>query len=157
MLNQTSELAIRVLIHLCLESPARSVSPRRLATQLGASPSYLSKVTSQLVKAGILRSFRGSRGGVALGRKSTEITLLEIVEACQGVFVGDFCKGLQDQQTPVCGFHAAMVEVHEATLEILGRWTLQDLVLEPQREYPCTMACHPPLQDNPSASGKGRR
>jgi DNA-binding IscR family transcriptional regulator len=55
MLSGTSLSALRALIYLGQRAPA-VLSPRHIAAELGESPTYLSKVTTQLVKAGVLRA-----------------------------------------------------------------------------------------------------
>ena len=66
MLLQTSELAIKALIRVVLAGGDSPISPRRLAQQIEASPSYMAKVCNILVKANILRARRGTAGGVFL-------------------------------------------------------------------------------------------
>jgi len=63
MLSGTSLSALRTLVYLSQHMPA-VISPRRIAEDLGESPTYLSKVTTQLVKAGVLRAEKGVKGGV---------------------------------------------------------------------------------------------
>ena len=48
---------------------------------------YLLKILQQLVKANILRSKRGPRGGFSLARPPKEITLLQVIEAVDGPMV----------------------------------------------------------------------
>jgi len=48
---------------------------------------YLLKILQQLVKANILRSKRGPRGGFSLGKPATKITLLQVIEAVDGPMV----------------------------------------------------------------------
>lgn len=48
---------------------------------------YLLKILQQLVRANILRSKRGPRGGFNLARLTTKITMLEIIEAVDGPLV----------------------------------------------------------------------
>ena len=45
---------------------------------------YLLKILQQLVRANILRSKRGPRGGFVLGKPMSKITMLEIIEAVDG-------------------------------------------------------------------------
>jgi Rrf2 family protein len=45
---------------------------------------YLLKILQQLVRANILRSKRGPRGGFVLGKPTSKITMLEIIEAVDG-------------------------------------------------------------------------
>ena len=48
---------------------------------------YLLKILQQLVKANILRSKRGPRGGFSLARPPQKITLLQVIEAVDGPMV----------------------------------------------------------------------
>jgi Rrf2 family protein len=131
MLTQTSELGIQVLLHLVLLGEDAPVSPRRIAESISSSPTYMSKVAGLLVRAGILRSHRGFKGGVTLAADPRELTLLEIVEACQGKVLGDFCQPFDDLNL-VCSYHRAMAELHDAIIKVLSRWTLADLAERPQ-------------------------
>ena len=80
-------------------------------------------------RAGILRSTRGVRGGVALARDPSDITLLEIFEACQGILTAGYCRNSGSGGN--CSFHEAMGELHDATTSVLARWTLADLLRRP--------------------------
>lgn len=124
MLTQTSESAIKCLIYLVHYGGTEPVPPRQIAEHINASPSYMAKITRMLVKTNILRSHRGSLGGVSLSRAPETISLLDVVEACQGLLVGNYCESIREHQLPVCAFHSAMVEVHEATTSVLRRWNL---------------------------------
>lgn len=131
MLTQTSETAIQALVFLILKDSSEPMPPREIADQIGASPTYMAKITRMLVKADILRSHRGALGGVTLSRAPKQISLLDVVEACQGLLIGNYCEGIEGHVEPLCGFHQAMYEVHQSTLSILGRWTLADLAVCP--------------------------
>lgn len=130
MFTKTSISAIRALTYLGLNGTGQPVSPRCMAERLGESPTYLAKVVRHLVKAGILRAHRGVSGGVTLNRSPEEISLLSIVEACQGAILGDFCQDA-DRLEETCAFHQAGAELHEATVGVLSRWTLAELLQKP--------------------------
>ena len=56
-----------------------------------------------------------------------------IVEACQGLVIGNYCQDLgPGDSDDVCAFHRAMMEVHQATVGALARWTLADLLARPR-------------------------
>ena len=130
MITKTSLLATRALLYLATENQAIAISPRNIALQLGESQAYLAKVLRSLVKAGILRAEHGSKGGVLLNRRAGEITLLAIVEACQGAIVGSYCQDVSDLEA-TCAFHRAAVELRHSIVAVLGRWTLEQLVASP--------------------------
>ena len=49
---------------------------------------YLLKILQQLVRANILRSKRGPRGGFSMAKPTNEISMLEIIEAISGPLSG---------------------------------------------------------------------
>jgi len=130
MLSKTSELALQSLVYLVISDEEGFVAPSRIAEAIGASPTYTAKVTALLVRAGILRAQRGAKGGVQLEREPASVSLLEIVEACQGRILGDFCTPYDDM-AKVCSFHEAMNELHLAIKQVLNAWSLKDMTSRP--------------------------
>lgn len=133
MLTKTSRSAIRTLLYLGLHVGEGPQSPRLVAQQLGESPTYLAKVVRHLTKAGILRAHRGVSGGVELNRTPDEISLLAIVEACQGVILGAFCTETDDLSA-ACAFHQAGAELHQAIVGVLSCWTLAQFLRKPRHD-----------------------
>ena len=141
MLSKTSVSAMRALTFLGLKAARDPISPRVIAAHLGESPTYLAKILRHLVKAGILKSHRGIAGGVTLNRRPEEISLLRIVEACQGEILADFCDGgLVPTQT--CAFHQAAEELHSAIVGVLSRWTLAHLLQNPHPAETLSKSAH---------------
>ena len=130
MLTKTSISAIRALLLLAGQRNREPWSPRRLAETLDESPTYMAKVVRHLVKVGILRAHHGAKGGVLLAREPAKIPLRDIVEACQGAIVGDYCQSSPGRRPP-CTFHRASLELHQAITSVLDRWTLAALLAEP--------------------------
>ena len=64
-----------------------AVLATRISKEYGVPMEYLLKIMQQLVRANILRSKRGPRGGFFLARPAEDITLLEIVESIDGPIV----------------------------------------------------------------------
>jgi Rrf2 family protein len=79
-----SRYALRALLELAGQNTGNPVSIQALAKAQGISPKYLESIFNQLKRAGIVRSFKGPRGGYRLSREPEQITLFEIVEAVDG-------------------------------------------------------------------------
>lgn len=73
--------AMHVLSHAV---NGRTMQVREIAAMTSLSHSYLEQLLSQLRKAGLLVSVRGSSGGYKLSRPAHEITVLEIIESLEG-------------------------------------------------------------------------
>lgn len=131
MLTRTSELTIQALIVVALEGKDKPMGPKAVAERLDCSVTYLAKTLGLLVKAGILHSVRGPNGGMVLAQQPEHVTLLAVVEACQGLLIGNYCRDITGTGERVCAFHQAMKEVHTATVRTLSKWTLADLMTCP--------------------------
>ncbi len=130
MLTKTTETAIQILVFLGRYDEKEPVSPREFAERLQSSPTYTAKITGMLVKANILRAVRGAKGGVVLAQEPQNITLLAVVEACQGRILADYCDGIAPIHL-TCAYHQAMKEAHDAILNVFAKWTLADLLKKP--------------------------
>ncbi len=130
MIDKTSNSALQTLVFLALNPSHEPLSVADLANRLDLSATYLAKVTRMLVKTDVLRSHRGAKGGVSLARPAKEITLLEVVESCQGITMKNYCRDV-DQPELGCSYHRAMLELREGVRGTLGRWTLADLLQPP--------------------------
>jgi len=150
MLSKTVLLAIRALLVVVKNPPGAVISPRTIAASLNESPAYMAKVLRLLVKAGILRAERGVKGGVFLSRRTAEITLLEIVEACQGTIHGSYCQPIDDLRI-TCAFHRAAVELEQAMVGVLSRWTLAQMEKSPGPLGPLPGARHCVMTSFPAA------
>lgn len=142
MLTQTSVTGVRLLIHLGRVLPGKLASIKQVADDLGESPTYLVKIARHLVKSGILRAQRGKAGGVVLNRAPEKITLLSVVEACQGIIHGTFCQETGNLSR-TCALHQAGAELHQAITGTLSKWTLADLMAKdcPSRDLQSQVAC----------------
>lgn len=127
-LTQTTQLAMGALLYLA-RRPARYLgNPREIAEAIDVAPAYTAKVMRTLSKGGLVRSRRGATGGFELARSPEDVTLLEIVELCQGGLVGHYCERAGQHVEQACGYHQAMQEVHEVTAQVLSSWTLARLL-----------------------------
>jgi Rrf2 family protein len=146
VLTKTSETAVRALLFIVQSGGDSPIPPGKIAEHLGASPSYMAKISTLLVKADILETFRGMYGGVRLSHPPKEIRLLEIVEACQGKILGDYCQD-HPRMKEVCAYHRAMSELQGGIVKVLEGWTLADLAAKPgpspalRGAVPCRMTC----------------
>ena len=129
LFNQSSQVALEALIVLAKKGKGQEgyLTVSEIAPLIpGGSPAYLSKVLSTLTKAGILRSQRGSFGGVLLAEPPERITLFQVIQAIEGRFVARLF--LERPPTKTSPFLRVIEEMHGALTAQLNRWTLADLV-----------------------------
>lgn len=107
------------------------VSARELSKRLDASKAHLAKVMQRLVHCGLVHSTRGPKGGFALAKPPSQVTLLEVYEAVEGTVQPAGCVF----GTPVCGrkscvFRGVTEELDARLRTYLAGATLEDLAEE---------------------------
>ena len=87
-----------------------AVLAARVAKEYNIPLEYLLKILQQLVRANVLRSKRGPRGGFFLARDAEGISMLEIIEAVDGPMFSHLHLAEQTNNAPfslmmekVCG------------------------------------------------------
>lgn len=97
----------------------KPMTTRRIAEVMKVPQSYLSKVLQALVKAGLVYSTRGLKGGFVLVSKPEEISMLDIMDAVSPIKRIKSCPlDLEGHSSELCPLHrrldAAMGMVEEA-------------------------------------------
>ena len=89
---------------------------------------YLEQILTNLRRAGVVQSQRGSKGGFLLVRDPWQITLLEIVTLVEGERKE---KESSEAYTLERGLvHEIWEQANAASIEVLRRYTLQDMCQE---------------------------
>ena len=81
-LNQATDYAFRMVLHMALLPSGSKVTGAVLAEQELIPERFLLKIMRS--PAGIMKSFRGVDGGFALNRSPQEISLLDVIRAVEG-------------------------------------------------------------------------
>jgi len=82
LITRASEYAILSLI--LLSSAKDPMDSESLSRELAISKSFLAKILQSLAKKGILKSYKGAKGGFALDKAAKDISMLEIMATVEG-------------------------------------------------------------------------
>ena len=130
-LTRAADYGVRAMIQLGSEDPGTRSSLSELARAAEVSPAFLSKVLQRLVKAGFIASRRGKRGGFEMLDRGRDASLLEILDALDGIPALNLC--LLDgscHRSPWCPTHPVWKEAQERMREVLSAASLAQLVAE---------------------------
>ena len=83
-ISRRADYGVRVILDLATHSENGRTSTHEIASRQNIPSPFLAKIISQLSLAGLVTTFRGAGGGVSLARPSSEITLLNVIEALEG-------------------------------------------------------------------------
>ena len=107
-ISRSTGYALIAVGYIAQHYQAGAVLAQRISKEYGIPLEYLLKILQQLVRANVLRSKRGPRGGFFLAKSTEEITLLEIIEAVDGPMVSHLHLAEQTNNAP---FSLKMEEV----------------------------------------------
>jgi len=83
-LSSMADYAVLILSAAARHCGGARVSASQLAAETGLPAPTVQKLVSKLTAAGLMRSSRGSGGGLKLARPPAAISLADIVEAVEG-------------------------------------------------------------------------
>jgi Rrf2 family protein len=112
--------AVAALIDIAHHGRGGPVPLKAFAERHGLPPRHLEAVMQRLVRAGLLTSTRGPRGGYALARERRRITLADIAAS-----VGDESTRPVPYEEVI---RSALAGVETLACETLARVTLEELV-----------------------------
>jgi Rrf2 family transcriptional regulator, cysteine metabolism repressor len=95
-ISRTVTYAVQAALQLAQSDSRQPVPCSRLAAQGQMPERFLLQILRNMVTHGILHSTRGVEGGYSLDRPSSEVSLLDIVEAVEGPFTASPVEGGSD-------------------------------------------------------------
>jgi Rrf2 family protein len=126
-LTKRADYAIRAVLALSRAADGERLSVRRIAADERVPERFLPQVMSDLVRAGLVEGTVGRSGGYRLAKSSTEISLLEVVEAVEGDSRRRVCilRGGPCAIAGACDVHAVFAAAQEDVLGRLGGTTVE--------------------------------
>lgn len=121
---------IKVLLDLALHWGEGPVLLKDIAERQQIPLSYLEQLIGPLVQRDMIKTARGTRGGVSLLRSPKEIILGEAILILEGSLAPVTCVDNPEscRLSEICVTHDVWDEVKQAISKVLGSITLQDLV-----------------------------
>jgi Rrf2 family protein len=135
VLSKTAEYALRAAVWLA-QSPAQPSAADQLAEVTKVPRRYLHKVLQDLVRAELVRSQSGPRGGYALARDPAKITILDVVNATDPMERIRHCPLGLPSHTRLCPLHKELDRVYASAEHALGNVTLSQLVRSSSKIIP---------------------
>ena len=119
---------MRCVLYLSGQSE-KVIMVEEISREMATPKSFVAKILQKLVKAGIVKSFRGVKGGFQLNRPPKDITILDVIEAIEGVVALNACA----VDSSVCGFsktcgvHTVWVTLRHELNELMKKHNFADI------------------------------
>jgi Rrf2 family protein len=129
-LSKKSDYALLAMRDLAAHADRSAMSMRELAASNHVSPDLLSKVLQQLVRAGLLESQQGIRGGYALARDAATISVAEVIQAIDGPLTVTACSVEDDScdQYDTCNIRDPLWRIKDRIVSALESSSVAGLV-----------------------------
>jgi Rrf2 family protein len=131
MFSTSCHYGLQAMIFIALHATENeNVGLSRIAKEQDIPKHFLSKILQMLVKNKLLVSMKGPTGGFNLNRPASKITLIEVIDAIDGLDVFNKCgigfKQCSDKHP--CPIHHDYKKVRNRIQKLFETKTLQELV-----------------------------
>lgn len=82
--SKATNYALHTMVYLTMQPKRKAIGVEPLANLQNLSPTYLSKILTKLVKAGLIESAPGVNGGYSIGKRLEKISFLDVIQAIEG-------------------------------------------------------------------------
>ena len=127
-LTCASSYALHAVVYLAQQRTDDPIASDKIATALDMPPRFLLKVLQPLVEANLLKSVKGPKGGYQLAQPTTEISVLAIIEASDGVINGKLPKTQMPAHPLDSKLKAICAQTADAIRATLETFHISDLV-----------------------------
>jgi len=129
-ITKKGEYAMRALVDLALNYKKGMRQIQDIVREESIPGKFLEQILVILKNAGFIQSKRGIGGGYFLSKSPGEISLGEVIRLIDGPLAPLECVNAQHlncSKEITCGIRSVMLDVANATAEILDRVTLTDV------------------------------
>lgn len=129
-LTQETDYAIRIVYCLAKENERRDA--RFISSEMDVTLRFSLKILGKLVHGGLVKSYKGNRGGYELARPASEISVKDVINAVEGPYrmlrcVGE--SGCCSQNTAgCCKFQRIFAEITEKVNQMLDEETFDKFI-----------------------------
>ena len=142
-LSKKADYALMSLKHLAARHDAgASSSAREMAEAYEIPLELLAKVLQRLVRARLLVSAQGTRGGYRLGRSPATIPVADVIQAVDGPVTVTACSpdDHRCEQYSKCSIRDPLWKIRGRIVEMLNTVSIADLTVEPDPVQPVTVS-----------------
>jgi Rrf2 family protein len=131
-LSKKADYALMAVRHLALKSGPSSASAREIAEQYDIPIELMAKVLQRLVRAGLLISTQGTRGGYTLARLASSISVGDVIQAIDGPFTVTACSTEKNdcEQYSKCSIRDPLWQIRERIAVTLGTVSIAEMAAE---------------------------
>ncbi len=128
-LTQFTDYALRALIFIALKNKICTIT--EISEAYGISRHHLVKIIHKLGKIGVIKTTRGSQGGIELNYPASQINLGELVKKTEPNFYLVECFDPKNKGcciAPVCKLKQILNQANKDFINTLSQYSLEDII-----------------------------
>jgi Rrf2 family protein len=131
-LSKKADYALLAMRHLAANGPGDAVSARELAEAYRIPPELLAKVLQKLVRARLLESHQGIRGGYGLARPAKTMSVADVIQAVDGPLTVTACSEHDHScdQYSKCNIRDPLWRIKDRIMSALSSTSVAELVVD---------------------------
>ena len=128
-LGKRADYTVRAVLDLARHSDQGRRKAADISAEMDIPASYLPQLLAELVRAGLVRSVAGRKGGYTLARDPAFITLLEVIEVAEGVVTSTECvlRSGPCRWDDACAIHDPWLRAQEALRRSLSATSFAEI------------------------------
>jgi Rrf2 family protein len=126
--TKRADYGLMAIHYIAVNDRVRAVSAKRIAEEFTIPPELMAKILQRLAKQGLIVSTNGPKGGYALARRPTEITVGQVIRALEGPI--NIVSCLEDADCPQmekCNLRRPVQKIQAAISQVLDTMSLAEL------------------------------
>jgi len=132
-LSKKSDYALMAVKHLATRADGGAASAREISEAYAIPLELLAKVLQRLVRARLLVSVQGTRGGYRLGKPAAQISVADVIQAVDGPVTVTACSPDDHAcgQYTTCSIRDPLWKIKNRILEMLTTVSVAELTADP--------------------------
>ena len=126
--TKRADYGLMAIHYIAINDGFGAVSAKRIAEEFTIPPELMAKILQKLAKQRLIVSTNGPKGGYALGRRATEITVGQVIRALEGPI--NIVSCLEDADCPQmqkCNLRRPVHKIQAAISQVLDTMSLAEL------------------------------
>jgi Rrf2 family transcriptional regulator, cysteine metabolism repressor len=126
--TKRADYGLMAIHYIAINDGFGAVSAKRIAEEFAIPPELMAKILQRLAKQGLVVSTNGPKGGYALARRPTEITVGQVIRALEGPI--NIVSCLEDSECPQmekCNLRRPVHKIQAAISQVLDTMSLAEL------------------------------
>jgi Rrf2 family protein len=126
--TKRADYGLMAIHYIAINDGFGAVSAKRIAEEFSIPPELMAKILQRLAKQRLIVSTNGPKGGYALARRPTEITVGQVIRALEGPI--NIVSCLEDADCPQmqkCNLRRPVQKIQAAISQVLDTMSLAEL------------------------------